>query len=127
MSPIPGWGEEEDYKIRGWRQKTYGAKPEQRGKETDNHILPHNYQAAKDQVAPTSHLEGDSGDTSRQKMLFIKCLWIIFQKMALAVMVINGLLSLQNIHQLSTQALQVMQRVNIDWKHEIWASSPSTN
>lgn len=35
--------------------------------------------------------------------------------MALAVVVINGLLSLQNIHQLSTQALQVMQRVNIDW------------
>lgn len=47
--------------------------------------------------------------------------------MALAVGVINGLLSLQNIHQLSTQALQVMQRANIDWKHEIWASSPCTN
>ena len=47
--------------------------------------------------------------------------------MALAAVVINDLLSLQNIHQLSTQALQVMQRVNIDWKHEIWASSPSTN
>lgn len=78
-------------------------------------------------VAPTSHLEGDDGDTSRQKTLFIKSLWIMFQKMALAVMVINGPLSLQHIHQLSIQALQVMQRANIDWKHEIWASSPSTN
>lgn len=76
---------------------------------------------------PTSHPGGDGGDTSRQKMLLIMCLWIIFQKMALAVGVINGLLSLQNIHQLSTQALQVMQRANMDWKHEIWASSPCTN
>lgn len=116
---LSDWGEEDDYKTREWRQETYGAKPEQRGKEIGNHILPHNCQSAKYPVAPTSHLEGDSGDTSRQKILFIKCLWIIFQKMALAVMVINGLLSLQNIHQLSTQALQVMQRVNIDWKHEI--------
>lgn len=64
-------------------------------------------------MATTSHLEGDSGDTSRRKMLFVKCLWIMLQKMALAVVVINGLLSLQNIHQLSTWALQVMQRVNI--------------
>lgn len=107
--------------------KTYDADPEQRAEGTENHNLPHNYQSAKQQVAPTSLQEGDSGDTFRQKMLYIKCLWIIFQKMALAVVVINDLLSLQNIHQLSTQALQVMHRVNIDWKHEIWASSPSTN
>lgn len=123
--PWLGWGG--GLQDKGIETETYGAKPEQRGKDTDNHILPYNYQTAKNRVAPTSHLKGDSGDTSRQKMLFIKCLWIIFQKMALAVMVINGLLSLQNIHQLSTQALQVMQKVNIDWKHEIWASSPSTN
>jgi hypothetical protein len=47
-------------------------------------------------------------------MLFAECLWIMFQKIALAVVVINDLLNPQNIHQLSTQALQVMQRGNID-------------
>lgn len=127
MSLIPMWGEEGDHKKGARRQETCGAKPQQRGEGSLNHILPRNQQASRSRVAPASPLEGDSGDTSRQKMLFVKCLWIMFQKMALAVVVINGLLSLQNIHQLSTQALQVMQRAHIDWKHEIWASSPSTN
>lgn len=39
------------------------------------------------------------GTRPGRKCFFVKCLWIMFQKMALAVVVINGLLSLQNIHQ----------------------------
>lgn len=78
LGPIPSWGEKEGYRVRGWRQETYGANPEQKDGKAENHILAHYFQAAKSLVAPTSHLESDSGDTSRQKMLFIKCLWIIF-------------------------------------------------
>lgn len=101
--------------------------PKQRGNAAENHIQPHNHQAARSQVVPTSHSNDDNGVTSRQKLLFRKCLEMTFQKMASAVVVINDHLSLQNIHQCNTQALQVMHRQNNVCEHEIQAGSPSTH
>ena len=114
-------------KEEGDREPVMIIHPKQRGKAAENHIQPHNHQAARSQVVPTSHPNDGGGDTSRHKSLFRKCFEITFQKMAFAVVVINDHLSLQNIHQCNTQGFQVMQRENIVCKHEVRAGLPSTH
>lgn len=91
-----------------------GGRPLPGGKGDPHAMSSHMSPASRSGATPSRSPAGDSGDPVRQKMLFTKCLWIMFQQMALAVVVTNGLLNLQNIHQRSTQALQVIQRASID-------------